>query len=106
MRPPETEEEIAVSQPILAIDTMPWWGRVLAWICWRLPLVWFVPLISAGAIGVFYGIVEAHEKSRWVGGWMLAAPLVLVLTLTLLRRFQPDPYRFAVRAFDESMLDD
>jgi len=75
--------------PVWAVDTLPLWGRVLAWFVWHAPSVWYRNV----------GVV-ALAVALWKGWRSLYALVVLTTVFYALsfyaRRTHPSPFGAAV----------
>lgn len=72
------DERVAV----LAVDTMPWWGRAAAWCVWRCPHAAYGLVIASSTIAEFY--------------WLTAVIVVFYVFVCYGRVRQPDPFHHAV----------
>lgn len=84
----DDEDELPEEWPARAIETMPFWGQLLAWLSWKMPLKVYVICIAAGVGGIF-----------WIVSLGVAVALVSAFALFwgfYCRTNYPSPWGFVV----------
>lgn len=74
--------------PVWAVETMPAWGRVAAWIVWHAPLTWSR---NIGLVTTVFAV--------WRGWWpcyVLAVVAWFVYVLSVYGRRHPSPFGSAI----------
>ena len=50
----DDEDELPEEWPARAIETMPFWGQLFAWLSWKMPLKVYALGLAAGIGGIFW----------------------------------------------------
>lgn len=50
-------DELPDEWPVRAIETMPFWGQLFAWLSWRMPLKVYLVGSIAGVVGCFWASI-------------------------------------------------
>lgn len=72
--------------PVYAVDTMPVWGRVLAWVIFVTPYTWFR---NTGLVAAMFAV----WRGWWVAYMMAGVTAALFLLAYFGRRRIPSPFR-------------
>jgi len=79
--------------PVRAADTFPAWGRLLAWMTWRCPM-----LVYLAGVGGGIGMALLQHPGQGVA--LGLASLTVAGYCLYARKMQPDPFRYMVLMTD------